>query len=336
MDPVTHALASWSLARAGLDRATPRATAMMIAAGLAPELDLITLFTADAAAYLRYGGAVTHALAGAGLAGALVAVAFWWFGRAHPQRPVRLGGALIVCLAAVAAHLLLDMLTPYGARLLWPAQDRWYAADLTFLADVHIIGILLAGLVLPLLFRLVTEEIGARAERRGPQRWAIAALVVVLVYCGGRWYMHQQALAMLDTRIYHGAAAVRIAAYPAAMSPWRWRAIVETENTYEELDVRIGRYFDPERSRAHYKPEASPALDAARSTETMRLFFRWARFPVASIQQLPEGRGTRIEMRDLRFEERGTGRRPARSILAVVELDPQLRIIHEELRWAGQ
>ncbi len=335
MDPVTHTLASVVLARAGLDRATPRAAAMMIAAGLAPELDLLTLFSSDAGPYLRYGGALTHSLIGAAAAAGLVALLFWLAGRRHPKSPVPLGGALAACLASAAAHLFLDTLTPYGARLLWPARERWFAADLTFLADAPILGVLLAGLVLPLLFRLVTEEIGARAGRRGPQIWALAALVLVALYLGGRWHRRQQALAMLNTRIYHGAGALRIAAFPAAISPWRWRAIVETENTFEEIDVRIGGYFDPERSRTNYKPEPSPAFEAARATDTLRLFRRWARFPVAGIHALPEGRGTRIELRDLRFHERGAGRQPWRGILAVVELDPQLRVIHEELRWAA-
>lgn len=332
MEPVTHALAAVAVTRAGLGKATPLATPMAMVAGLAADVDVLSL-AGGAESYLSYNRTVTHSLLGGGVLAAAVAAVFWLLGRRSEKHSLRLVPALLISFAAAGAHLLLDLCNSYGAQLLWPFSPKWYAWDLLDTVDPWILIVLVAGLLLPGLFRLVTEEIGAKPVSRGAQRWALATLAVVLLYTALRFFSHGQALERLNAHIYHGASPLKVAAFPRATSPLVWHGVVSTEATLEELEVPVGPVgvFDADRTRTHFKPESSAPLEAAGKTETVQRFVRFARFPVASVERLEQG--YRVTLRDLRFPE---GPRTGRSVVAVVELDNAARVTLEEFRFSGQ
>lgn len=344
MEPVTHALASVALAQAGLNRATRLATPMAIVAGLAADVDYLSLI-GGAPAYLDYHRTFTHSALGALLIAAAVPVPFVLLGRSAWYRrqfardghlrledSVQPRGAVLTCLAAAVLHLLLDVLNPYGVQLLWP-RHHWYSLDWVDPVDPWILIGLVAALIVPVLLRLVVEEIGAKRERQGARRGAIVALTLLALYCGARWLLHEQALAILSSNRYHEATPRRVSAYPASASPAHWMGIVETLNTTEEIEFRLGAFFDSDRSRTNYKPEATPAFDAARETEAVRKFLAFARYPSATVVSMPEGRGVRVEIRDLRFvRPPGAELRP--DVMALVELDPQLNVVEAVLIWA--
>ncbi|HEX2716023.1 MAG TPA: metal-dependent hydrolase, partial [Candidatus Acidoferrales bacterium] len=183
MEPVTHALVSLALGRAGLEKTTRWATPMLIVAGLAADVDWLSV-AAGPHAFLRAHRTATHSLGGAVAISLLIGGIFWWWGRRDSARPVRLLRALAVCGIGAAAHLLLDLTNSYGAQLLWPFHEKWYAWDLTDTVDPWVLILLLLGLLLPELFRLVTEEIGGRTKSRGSRRGAIIALILLAVYSG--------------------------------------------------------------------------------------------------------------------------------------------------------
>jgi inner membrane protein len=336
MEPVTHTLVSVTLARAGLSRATRLAIPMSIAAGLVADVDGASAWLGSSVAYLTLYRGPTHSLLGTMALPALVALAFWLWQRNHPQNPLRLLPALVVCWSAAAAHLLLDCLNPLGVKPWWPFHDKAYAADVLEVVDPWIAVLLLLGLILPGLFRLITEEIGAKAERRGPQRGAIVALALVAAFCGARYALHERARAMLAGALYNGTAPLSVAAFPSAVSPLEWFGVVETENTLEELEVSLkpGAYFDPDRRRTVYKPEESDALNAARNTRAAQAFLKFARFPTARIERLPAdmGAGYLVEIRDLRFSLLGAGRR---GLQVVVEVDRQFKVREERVEFIG-
>src|SRR5580658_7312600 len=64
MEPVTQALSAIALSRAGLSRLAPRTTPILIAAALAPDLDLLSVI-GGAGSYLRYHRTFFHSLVGA-------------------------------------------------------------------------------------------------------------------------------------------------------------------------------------------------------------------------------------------------------------------------------
>ncbi len=344
MEPVTHALTSIALAQAGLNRTTRLALPMALLAGLAADVDLLSHF-GGAGTYLQVHRTFAHSLLGSLVIGGVVAAPFVqlgrsaayyrWFsqkGELRLEDTVRWRGALFTCMAAAMLHVLLDLLNPHGVQALWPRR-AWYSLDLLEQVDPWILIGLAAALLLPLLLRMVTEEIGAKRERKGVRRGAILALGFLAGYCGTRWAMHDRAVVQLAAHRYHEATPRKVSAFPASSSPFHWMGIVETENTIEEIEFRLGAFFDPDASRTNYKPEASPAIDAARETEAVRRFLAFARYPSATVLALPEGRGVSVEVRDLRFSRPPKAeQRP--DVMAVVELDSQLRVTRGILMWA--
>ena len=121
MEPVTHALASLALGRAGVNRMTRLATPMLLISGLAADLDWLSVFR-GARAFLRDHRAVTHSLAGAAVIALATAGVFWALGRKHPSAPVQFVRALLVCGAGAAGHLLLDLC---GTRLSPPRSTPY-------------------------------------------------------------------------------------------------------------------------------------------------------------------------------------------------------------------
>lgn len=331
MDAVTHCLAAVMVSRAGLDRTTRLATPMLVLSTLAVDLDWLSR-AAGPAASLEYHRAATHSLPMGVALAAIVGVLFCWATRKHRTVSLRVGPVLAVSVTGAGIHLFLDVLTSRGAQLLWPFRAQVTAFDLFTETDPWVLMVLLLGLLLPGLFRLVSEEIGARPTRQGPQRGAAVALAVVSVYGIGRYALHDRAVELLGSRLYHQAAPRAAAAFPSAVSPLVWQGVVETQNTLETIDVRLGpgSFFDPDRSTTHYKPEPSALLEAAQNTTTARKFLRFARFPKASVEKLSEG--YRVELRDLRFG--GTGR-PA-GWVAQVELDAQMRVVKEEIAFVEE
>ncbi|HEV8383813.1 MAG TPA: metal-dependent hydrolase, partial [Candidatus Acidoferrales bacterium] len=230
-------------------------------------------------------------------------------------------------------HILLDLFNRYGLRLYWPFSDTWVAWNLAEGIDVWVLIILLLGLLMPGLFRLVTEEIGARPERRGPQRGAIIALALFAAYVTGRFVLHERAVQLLSERLYHSEAPLSVEAYPSPVNPFAWRGIVDTENTVDVEDVRLasGGTFNPDRGVTNFKPDPSPMLDSARQTRTFAQFLQFARFPLARVVRLRES--YRVELRDLRFSSdfaRWGG------FMAVVEMDEQMRVQKEFITSSGQ
>jgi inner membrane protein len=333
MEPVTHLLTSVALARTGLARASRLGFPMVVLGGLLPELDVLVALGGASASFTA-SRTLTHSLTGTATLSAIAAGAFWWAGRRHAAAPVRYLRALALCAAGAALHLLLDMATPYGVQLLWPFRANWAARGLAGEVDPWILIVLVAGLLLPALFRMVTEEIGARPAERGRQRAAIAVLAVLALYFGGRYLLQDQALGLLGSRMYHGATPQVAGAFPLGASPLRWRGVVVTENTIEIVEVPLGpgALFDADRSRTYFKPDPSPVLEAATSTETMRRFLQFARFPSASVERLPQG--YRVTLRDLRLSPR-TAPLLHDEFIAVVELDENARVLDEGIRYAS-
>jgi inner membrane protein len=326
LDPLTHALSGAVLSRVGLNKATPLALPMLIASSLAADFDWFTSL-GGAEAFLRGNRTATHSLAGTAVIAIVIAGIFTLLPRKHPAPPVRFLDALFVCVTGAGVHLLMDLTNSYGVMLLWPFRRTWFAWDLVDTMDVGILAWLLLGLLMPGLFRLITEEIGAKAKRTGPRRGAIFALVMLTLWIGARWGLHDHAIAMLEARNYSSEPPNAVGAFPSAVSPLDWKGVVETDSLVKVLDVPIGHgVFDPMLGESYFKPEPSPVLDEARRSVTVDEFMHFARFPSARVAKTDEG--WRFELRDLRFHTWIPGRQVPR---VVVELNKEFQIVSETL-----
>ena len=329
MEPLTHALASLTLSRAGFNRRTKLAPAILLVAGTAADADWIT-YLFGPGAFVAGHRTLTHSLLGTIAVALVVSAAFTYATRKREAFRVPFRQAFLLSAAAATLHLALDLCDSYGAALLWPFSRKWFAADWLAGLDLAVLGVLLAGLLLPSLFALVSEEIGARKKGPRGRRGAILALVVLALYVGGRALLHEKAAAILEARSYRREFPRRVAAFPEATSPLEWRGIVETESAMHQALVSLapGASFDPDTGITIFKPEPSAILESAQQTRAARDFLSFARFPKATVQKTADG--YTVEMRDLRFGALGD---TSFAVMAIVELDLQGRVVSQDLRY---
>ena len=335
MEPATHALTSLALARAAGKRLPRFGTAMIVVCGVAPDLDYASYF-GGATTFLRFHGSALHSILGAVVMACAVAGAFCWLDRKRPRdashAPLGFPAALAACCAGAALHLALDLTNISGVQLLWPFRAGWFCWDIAPWFDPWILAILIAGLLLPHLFRLINEEIGERKKAPVGRGAAIVTLLLLAAYLGARANLHGRAMGLLLSGEYHGREPLAAGAFPTTLSPWDWRGVVWTDDTIEEVDVplRQSADFDPDDSLTHYKPVDSPALEAGQQTAAARRFLRYARFPLASISRIEDG--YRFELRDLRFPASDAS---PENMIVRVDFDSSLRAVRQEIRFAS-
>jgi membrane-bound metal-dependent hydrolase YbcI (DUF457 family) len=338
LEPLTHTLTSLAFARAGQRRLPRFGTAMLIVSGIAPDLDYLS-YLGGAHAFMRFHRTVLHSLSGSALMACIVAGIFWALDRKYPRRavaeksraPLAFPGALAVCAIGAAGHLLLDLASGVGVQLLWPFKIYWSAWDLVTNFDLWILLLLAVGLLLPLLFKLVNEEVGERKRRTG-RLAGFVTLFLLAFYFGAKEKLHSQAVDLLLAREYHGRIPLSAGAFPEGSAPFDWRGVVVTDDTLETIDVPVGldQPFDSNSSITHYKPQDSPELELGEKNPATTQFLEYARFPIAKVQRIEAD--YRFEVRDLRFEAEDT--EPA-NVLLRIDLDSRLRIRRKEFRFAS-
>jgi membrane-bound metal-dependent hydrolase YbcI (DUF457 family) len=342
VEPVTHALTSLALARVGQRRLPRFGTAMLVVAGVIPDLDYAS-YLGGANLFLRYDRALLHSVLSSFVLAIALAAAFYFFTLHRNKKTsgledlaapkLTLGAAFLVCAIGIAAHLLLDLVSGVGVRLLWPFRARWLAFELLRDFDIWILMFLVVGLLFPMLIGLVSEEIGERKKRTSGGGSAIAALALILLYVGARGILHGRAVDLLESHDYHGRVALAVGAFPESTSPMEWRGVVSTDNTIEELGVPfgLGREFDPEHSLTQYKPDDSAVLEAGQQTATAQRFLKYARFPIASVVRT--GNKYQFDLRDARFA--GDDDSPW-NILVRVRIGEDMRVLGQGFLFASR
>jgi len=329
VDPLTHAFASYTLKRAAFPRVTRSATLAIVVAGTFADLDSFSSFLGPSA-FLTFYRAGFHSLFAAVLFALLVTIPFLLRETPSTEKPVSPFPVFIAALVAAVLHLLLDVCQTAGVELFWPISARRFALDWVAHLDLWILAIFFAGIFLPMLSGLVTEEIGARSKGPRGKTGAFLAFAALILYLVARSTLHSNALAIMESRVYHGESPRRVAAFAESGSPFRWHGIVETESALHDVEVDVGpaARFDPDASITSYKPEASPALDAARNSGIARRFLRVARFPKASVEKTPEG--FHVILRDFASTRAASSGWP---IEALIDTDPSGKIRSQELAW---
>jgi inner membrane protein len=330
MDVGTHVLASFALTRAAFPRAPRSVLPIALAAGAIADLDEISAAFGPAA-YLNWHRTYTHSLLTAILLAVLLALSYRFFAPQHLRSRFSSTAIFALTLLAQCLHLLLDVCQPDGVLLFWPFSAARIAKDWLTFVDPVILAVLVAAILLPELFHLVSDEIGARDKKPRGKVGAIIALTVIALYIGARAILHSNAVAALDSRTYHGELPRRVAAFPVSISPFTWNSIVETESAFHEVTVSVAQRssFNPDAGVTIHKPEASPVLDAAGKDPLAIAFLSVARFPKATIEKTETG--YRVELQDLRYAVTGESKR---EIAALFELNPAGKIAHRELLWA--
>lgn len=151
MDPVTHTFTGAALARSGLDRATPLATATLVLAANAPDVDILSYVGGPYFALATRRG-LTHGLPAMValpfvVAGLMLAWDRWIRRRRRPGAPpARPGPLLVLASVGLLTHPVLDWMNTYGMRWWMPFDDAWSYGDALFIVDPWL-WLLLGGAV---------------------------------------------------------------------------------------------------------------------------------------------------------------------------------------------
>jgi inner membrane protein len=332
LEPITHFLTGACLARVGFNRKTALATATMTLAAEAPDLDIFSNFDGPAFGFAHHRG-FTHSFLGMTLVAAVVVGFMYLVWRLRGRKtnnnlPPRWGLLYLFAYFAGLTHILLDFTNNYGVRPFWPFSEKWYSWDIVFIVEPVLLVLLLGGLILPGLFSLINEEIGARSK--GPQGRVAAtlALIGMVLTWGVRDYGHRRAVNALNARMYEGADAIRASASPTWFNPFQWYGVMETQNFLATVlvDSSIPEVDPRGDMRIHYKPEETPVTLAAKRSYMGRVYLDWAKYPITETEKLESG-GYIVRFKDLRFEYLArSGRTP---LSAGVELDANLHVVRE-------
>jgi len=333
LDPVTHLLTGACIARAGLNRKTGLATLTLTLATEAPDVDVVAYFGGSVTGFQHHRG-FTHSLIGIPLLAACVLALVYgiyrWRLRSGRQLKIPPNWRLLfgyACLGGVV-HLFQDFTNNYGVRPLTPFGPRWYSWDVVFIIDPLMLIALVAALLLPALFSLISEEVGAAKPQFRGTNGARLALIWLLLLIAARDFEHRRALNALQSLTYNGENPVRVSAFPNPINFFSWNGVVETQDFFELLPVNAhAGEVDPHNLAViRHKPEETPVTLAARKSRLGRVYLDWAQYPLVQQSQLDGGRYL-VTFMDLRFSSAEAIRRRRTSpLIAYVVLDSQLRV----------
>ena len=335
MEPVTHFLFGACLARTGFNRKTALATATMILAAEAPDIDVLGSFKDPVFGFAHHRG-FTHSFLGLVLTSAAVVglVYLIWRLRGrklkNPKLPPRWGLLFGFAYFAGLTHIFLDFTNNYGIRPFWPISEKWYSWDIVFIVEPVMLALLLGGLVLPVFSALLDSEFGVRPKGPRGRLAASLALLGVIAMWGVRDYEHRRALYQLEAQTYEGAAPVRVSAYPYWGTPFSWVGVVETQDFFvtTEVNTYAPELMPMEEPQIYNKPEETAVTLAAKKSYLGRVYLDWAKYPLVEAEPAASpGQGYEVEFQDLRFTHPGGTHRSA--LTCSVELDPNLRVVAE-------
>ena len=318
MDNLTHSLFGWTIARAGLGRRVPYATATLILASNAPDVDIVAGFRSGVDYLAAHRGPTHGPLGVIGLGLVTAGIISAWSRLRSPRDGVgRDNGTTShflrwwsLAMIGIVCHVFMDLPTSYGTRLLSPFIWTWYALDWMPIIDVYLWVVLAVALVA-----------GSRLRR---ERVAIIALGLMAFDYAGRAALHERALAnaasfdaagahapctiaptlvaysgSIDVSPRPSDACVEAAALPTFFSPFTWRSIRRLANSYELSDRNI---LGAQATAPPIRLASDTGADVvrARASRAGRVYFDFARFPLARVSA-HAATFTSVRLLDARF-----------------------------------
>lgn len=364
-----------TLARTPLSRAGRGTTAALLLASNAPDIDILAT-AGGAVSYLSWHRGPTHGPLGVVGLG-VVAAGIVWAGRrvldrgrskaaaiavANVMPDASFGMLAAVSIIGVLLHVLMDLQTSYGMRLLSPFNWHWFVVDWMPIVDIYLLVTLIAGM-------------GFGSRTSGVQRRnATIVLTIMAANYGVRAVAHHQALELVprlfgptlpqpcDPRSPSASpinswpratvptsppagkrCLVEVAAMPSFTSPFRWRIIVQFSNAYEirDIDLLDARFRSPDadsdvlwRLTLRYPNVWTPEVEKAAASHLGQVFLGFSRFPAA--RSAVDAHGiTTVRFTDMRFAggvvalDQPAGR--ANPFTAMVRIGADGQILEESL-----
>jgi inner membrane protein len=291
MDTLTHGLVGVAIAalpwperlKSAADPRTALRASLLVGvlAAELPDLDYLLPATDDVLHTLRAHRGLTHALVFvpviALVAAALVKLAF---------RAADFWALLARALITVPlAHLLPDLWTGWGTRLLLPFSEARLALDWTMVVD--------PWFTLPLLAAALWS-----ARRRGDWQFAFRfALIVCAGYLSLRVGISRY-LVEVVRQAYPHAETVHV--FPAPLGVTRLRYVARLGPDYVAGVVSLAGAS--EQARVAALPDG-PLQAPLLRVPSVREALQWSRFPVVALTR--QTAGTRVQIADLRYHLQG-------------------------------
>jgi len=185
-------------------------------AGAFPDIDYIASWV-DPMIYLTlWHRSITHSFVLLPLWATLIGIVL---SRAFRQRAEWRYLALLAGVSLLS-HIASDLITVYGTQILAPLSTWRASIGITFIIDPVFTLIVLAGFVAG--FRNTSDTL---------PRASLAVLLGYLLLQGG---LRQQALSLGREHVQReGISAVRIAVFPQPFSPFNWKIVIDSGDSYD-------------------------------------------------------------------------------------------------------
>ena len=297
MDNICHTLVGGALARTGLDKRTPLATATMMIGANFPDIDVIAVPLGTDIGFRRgiTHGIPAHIILPFVLTGIMLAWDRWVRRRKSPVlAPVVPKEILLLSAISIATHPFLDWCNSYGMRWLMPMRNEWFYGDSLFIVDLWLWIALFLGYFI--------------AGRRQSTRPARVAITLSAAYIAAM----MAGTLLVRSRIQPGLDRRALMVAPVALNPLARQVVLADNDRY-----RTGRWLpgkgvewgdtilinrdDPAVAEALRKPEIQP-------------FVHWSRFPFFIVNRYADGRTT-VEIADARYTDRYGGGWASRTVV---------------------
>ncbi len=215
-----------------------------------------------------------------------------------------------LAMIGIVGHVLMDLPTVYGTRILSPFSGTWFALDWMPIID----GLLWAALAGALIAGRVTGQ---------RMRWALIGLALMACDYAARAVLHERALAhgaafaatgahvpcataptlvehprSPEPRAANPTACLAAAALPTFGSPFTWRIVRQSAAGYEISDRSILDLSSTLRS-TRLTSDAGPDIARVRASRAGQVYFDFARFPIARVTTRTPA--TTVRLFDARF-----------------------------------
>jgi inner membrane protein len=296
MDNLCHTLVGAAFGQAGLKNRTRFGSATLMIASNLPDVDVLVFATSTPSVAFRRGwthGPIAQALLPIALTVLLLAIAQAWPTRSDAV-PARARWLLLLSYIGVMSHVLLDLLNPYGLRILAPFDWRWFYGDTLFIID-------------PWLWFVLGIGVWTAGRRAAfvPARLSliVAAIYIVAMVAGAQ---AARAIVVDAWHAQHGANPRAVMVGPRPITPFTRDIVVDAGTHYERGTFR---WFAPRVTLGEAsvpKNDTDPRVARARQVPNVRGFLVWSRFPFWTLTPGPGG--TQVTVGDMRF----AGQTPAR------------------------
>lgn len=274
MDPITHGLTGTAIFNLGF-RKHP-AFWVLLLSSLAPDFDYITrLWGADV--FLRYHRGITHGILALFIVPIIIGLIF--------GRNKDFLYSSFLAFLAYTVHLLMDLTTQYGTRILSPLDWHQYSLDLLFIIDPYVtLGLIISA--------ILCKKINRKASVI-----ALSTIFIFITYIGGRYYLHGKTTDFLREKLDENTYKV----CPLPNDFLRWWFVAKSG---DEIKVGFADLFSQRVciQETYSTANKDPFAERSRKTRVVKNFLYFAQYPYADV--IRENDRTTVIWRELAYSFR--------------------------------